>query len=190
MKLARVSIAALGLLLCSGGAYALPVTASFDVHANNDVWNFGNGDGTKVGDPGLATGIDLTAGDYFSVVVDDPADTWLFCGGADASCRVDADGRRANGTFFGTYTDAGFSAHHGTLVGRIGAGGFFAIGTAGFFGTANATGQLHLYHWDHNANNSETIAVTFTAPEPGAVALLGLGLAAISVVRRRRAGRI
>lgn len=176
-------------LFFSTSTFAGLIVENFDVHANNNVWNEGQGgDNILNGDPGLATGILLELGDVFSAEVTNIADTWNFCS-PSSTCTVNADGIRSNGTTHGVYTDASFSANYGALVGRIGLGDFFAIGTAGFSGAANAIGELKLYHWDHNNNNSGTINVNVTTsydvPEPSSFMLMILA-ASIGVFARRK----
>ena len=57
------------------------------------------------------------------------------------------------------------SALFGTLVGRIGDGNFFSIGTS-FDGTAANAGVLSLFAWDSNSeDNSGDIRVTVTTPD-------------------------
>lgn len=114
-------------------------------------------------------------------------DTWNFCS-PNASCTIDADGvRPASNTILGLYANSGFSFAFGTLVGRVGSGDFFKIGTAGFSGAANAAGELKLFHWDHNTNNSGSIAATVSAvPLPASLVFLPAGLGALGVAGRRR----
>ena len=170
------------VVIASSAAHA--VTQTFDVHANNHVWNNGNGFN---GNLGLATGFFFDIGDEFSVKVDDPKDTWNFCS-PSASCTINADGvRPASNTILGIYSNSGFSFAFGTLVGRVGSGDFFKIGTAGFFGNANATGELKLFHWDHNTNNSGSLRATVSAvPLPASLAFLLAGLGALGIAGRRR----
>jgi len=179
-----LSTTALAVLISATAGFA--ATMPFDVHANSHVWNNGSGFGSNLG---LATGLSFGLGDTFSVSVDNPLDTWNFCS-PSTSCTVDADGRRpASGTFLGTYSNGGYSNYYGALVGRIGAGAFFAIGTAGFSGPANAVGELVLFHWDHNTNNSGSLAVTVeyeTVPLPASLPLMLLGLGAVGYAGRRR----
>jgi hypothetical protein len=137
------------------------------------------------GGTGLATGINLTAGDPFQITVD-PEDTWSL-GNSDPSSREStADGLPAYGNFdFGS-----FSALYGTLVGRIGAGDFFLIGTS-FIGPANSTGELLLYNWDSNtSDNTGSLLAQVTTDEgvnvplPPALLLLGSGLLGLGAARR------
>ena len=127
-----------------------------------------------------------------TISVDDVLDTWSFCAPQYSGCNVDADGvRPASNTVLGTYSSTGFAFAYGTLVGRIGLGDFFAVGTTGFSGAANASGRLSLFHWDHNTNNGGSIAATVSyspspVPLPAGLPLLLGGLAAIWVARRRR----
>lgn len=185
-------VAALACFTTMMATSGMAAVMSYDVHANTNVWNEGKGaDDILNGDPGLATGLTFALGDSFEVAVDNPADTWNFCS-PSASCTVNADGvRPALGTVLGTYSDAGASFSYGTLVGRVGLGAFFAIGTAGFDGTANAAGELKLYHWDHNNNNSGSLAVSVTynttpIPLPAGLSLLLTGMAGFGALRLRK----
>ncbi len=189
MKIATL-VAAIGLLAMSA-TQSHALVMDYNVHANNNVWNEGKGvDNILNTDPGLDTGLILEIGDVFQVDVVDPNDTWNFCS-PSASCTVDADGRRpASGTFLGTYSDSGYSQNFGALVGRVGTGDFFLVGTAGFDGPATSAGLLRLYHWDHNTNNSGSIQarVTFEVapvPLPASLPLLLAGLCGLGFIKRR-----
>ncbi len=91
------------------------------------------------------------------------------------------------GTDFGIWSQNGHSAAYGTLVGEIG-GQWMTLG-ANFSGVAPAAGTLHLYYWDsNNGDNSGSIAFNIAAvPEPSAYLMLGAGLVALSVLRKRKA---
>lgn len=181
LKLLRAACVALALVPASGFA----ATLGFDVHANNHVWNNGSGYG---GNLGLDTGLDFNAGDVFSVNVADIYDTWNFCvGGSLASCEVNAAGERSDTTILGNYANSGSSFAYGMLVGRVGNGDFFEIGTSGFIGAADATGRLSLFHWDHNTNNDGLISVkvnTAVVPLPAGMTLLLSALGVFGLVRR------
>lgn len=94
------------------------------------------------------------------------------------------------GANFGLHNQHGLSLPFGRLVGEI-AGGFFDVGTF-FSGPAPATGALNLYYWDSNSgDNTESIRVTVRTPDaavpaPGALALLGVGLAALGLAGQRK----
>lgn len=151
-----------------------------------------------------ASTIMLTAGESFSVVVA-ATDLWnagalprwsnadgltgnLFATGSD-------DSGMATGTLigqsFGLYTQGNLTAAYGTLVGQIGTGDYFAIGT-NYSGVATSSGVLKLYYWDSNyGDNTEHISANITAvPEPSSLALMlaGLGVAGTMVRCRRRQG--
>ncbi len=190
MKLYALIAAACLLAVSATQSHALVVT--LDVHANNNVWNGGKGgDNILNTDPGLSTGLILEIGDVFQVDVVNPNDTWNFCN-PSASCTVDADGRRpAFGTFIGNYSNSGFSEKFGALVGRVGTGDFFLVGTAGFDGPATSAGLLRLYHWDHNNNNSGTIQARASfevapVPLPASLPLLLAGLCGFGFISRRK----
>ena len=185
----KMTVAAVvAALMCATSAFA--TTMSFDVHANNHVWDDGTGHN---GNLGLATGITLAAGDTFTADVATAGDTWNFCtSGSVSSCEVNADGvRPASNSILGAYSSAGFSFAYGALVGRIGSGDFFQIGTAGFDGPANASGELFLFHWDHNTNNGGSILVNVSVapsqiPLPAGLPLIAGGLAAFGFIGARK----
>jgi hypothetical protein len=144
--------------------------------------------------------VSLVAGNSFSVSVDTD-DLWS----AGALPRwSDADGLTGDrfatgsdesgeaagtliGANFGLHSQGNLSAAFGTLVGQIGSGDFFAIGTS-FSGIASATGTLKLYYWDsNNGDNRGSITATINVvPEPETYALMLAGLGAIGFVARRR----
>jgi hypothetical protein len=97
------------------------------------------------------------------------------------------------GRNYGTYNQDGFSFPYGALVGKL-SNTYFLLGT-NFSEPAPADGTLLLYYWDsYLPDNEGSITVTVDVPtrlateqrvpEPGTLALIGVGLAA-GVVRRR-----
>lgn len=186
---AFAAVVCLAALAAAGAANA----ATFDVQA------YAN---SSSGGTGLET-LNLTAGQSFSVSVD-PTDLWnagalprwsnadgltgnLFATGSD-------DSTESVGTLigqdFGLYSQGNLSAAYGTLVGQIGGGDFFVVGTQ-YAGSAATSGMLKLYYWDSNfGDNSQYVSANVAAvPEPETYALMLAGLAAVGfVARRRRAG--
>ena len=173
-------------MLLAGATNAATVV----VDATADSWNSGTG-------TGLDTGIALDAGESFSVSV---ASTDLWSAGelprwsnADGltgtllATGTDESGLPA-GTVIGTDFGLLGSFAYGELVGRIGNGAYFAVGTS-FNGTANAAGTLKLFYWDtYTGDNSGSVAATITVvPEPTTMALLLAGLGIVGGLARRRA---
>ena len=177
-------------LLLAGAAQAATVV---DVDAVADSWNSGAG-------AGLDTGVALTAGQTFTVTagVDDlwsagPLPRWsnadglkgdLFATGSDESGQ-------APGTLIGQDFGLLGAFHYGELVGQIGGGAFFAVGTS-FAGAADASGDLKLFYWDtFTGDNSGSVSATVSVvPEPASLALMLAGLGIVGGVARRRAKRL
>jgi hypothetical protein len=143
---------------------------------------------SSTGGAGALTGISLTFGQAFTVSAGltdlwnaGPLPRWSNADGLIAPLLAtgsDDSGQSAGtliGSIFALYTQDGLTAAYGSLVGQIGAGAFFLVGT-NFSGTANATGQLSLYYWDeNNGDNTGSIAATISASAvPGPIVGAGL----------------
>ena len=152
------------------------------------------------GGSGSSTGVFLTVGQDFTVTVN-PNDLWN-AGALPRWSNADGltgpryavagdDSGQAPGTLigsdFGLWTQNGLSLPYGTLVGKIGGGSFFEIGTS-FSGAANATGELKLYYWDSNfGDNTQYVTATISAvPEPSTWAMMILGFTGVGFLAYRR----
>lgn len=151
------------------------------------------------GGVGYNTGIGLTAGNLLTISVA-ASDLWsagalprwsdanglvgdLFATGSDES--GEAAGTKI-GTNFGTWTQDGFTAPYGALVGKIG-NSYQLLGT-NFNGPAWDTGTLSLFYWDSNSgDNGASIDVNIAAvPEPAAWAFMLVGFAGVGFAMRRK----
>jgi hypothetical protein len=152
---------------------------------------------------GVST-VSLTAGQNFVVAVNTD-DLWnagalprwsnadglvadLYATGSDESGY--AAGTKI-GQSFGTWTQDGFTAPYGALVGKLGTD-YMLLGTF-FQGVASTSGTLELFYWDeNNFDNSQFITATIRVgqapvPEPSTYGLLGAAaLAGIAALRRRK----
>jgi len=147
-----------------------------------------------------ATVFNLVAGQSFSLSVS-PTDLWsagalprwsnangligdLYATGSDESGQPAGTPIGAN---FGIYSQGNLSAPFGALVGRIGAGDFFLVGTS-YNGTAANSGMLQLFYWDsNNYDNAQQVTVTVDASVPDGgttMALVGFGLLSLGAIRR------
>ncbi len=174
-------------------AFLFSIFGSFNAHAVVvDVFAKAN---SSTGGYGAITGLNVSIGDRL-VVNADVNDCWS----AGASPRTsNADGLNGgpfcepNGAF-PQWTQAGVTANYGTLMGKIGALNFFAIGTA-FDQVMAEAGNLLLYYWDSNAgDNSGSVQVTARLipgqgtqlPEPGIIGMVIMGFGLL-LYRKRRA---
>lgn len=151
------------------------------------------------GGVGYNTGIGLTAGNILTISVA-ASDLWsagalprwsdanglvgdLFATGSDES--GEAAGTKI-GSNFGTWTQDGFTAPYGALVGKIG-NSYQLLGT-NFNGPAWDTGTLSLFYWDSNSgDNGASIDVSIAAvPEPAAWAFMLFGFAGVGFAMRRK----
>ena len=176
-------------LLLAGTAHAAVV----DVDARADSYRSGAGTG--------ALAATLSAGETFTITV--AADDLWSAGGVPLwsnanglSANLFATGSDDSGAAAGTQIgkNAGFlntadgAFRYGELVGRIGNGQYFAVGT-NYSGEAAVAGDLRLFYWDsYSGDNLGSVAATVTAvPEPASIALVLAGLGIIGGLSRRRA---
>jgi hypothetical protein len=176
---------------------ALPAQAvSFNVGANAN---------SSTGGTPLNTGLSFTAGQSLSITAS-PTDLWsagalprwsnanglignLFATGSDESGQVLGT---LIGQNFGNYTQGGFTAAYGSLIGDIG-GTKFKIGT-NFNATAPTTGVLSLLYWDeNNGDNTNSILVNVNpstaVPEPSSFLIYPVGAFALFRLRRQMSAR-
>jgi hypothetical protein len=170
----------------------------FAASARAALYNVSAISNSLTGGAGSAT-INLTEGQAFTVTAD-PNDIWssgpiprwsnadglirnLYATGTDESGQVSGT---LIGQNWGFYAQGLFSAPYGSLVGRIGTGSFFLIGTT-YSGSASTTGTLSLYYWDSNNgdNLGNIVADVSAVPIPGALLLFGPGLAGLAILRKR-----
>ncbi len=162
--------------------------ALFDVHARENSSTGGSG----------APTISLSDGQAFTVSVD-PLDLWnagALPRWSDANGLIedllatgsDESGQAAGtliGKDWGLWTQNGFSAPYGALVGQIGSA-YILLGTS-YSGTAPSAGVLNLFYWDsYSSDNTENIQASVNVvPLPAAVWMLGAGLIGLVAIRRR-----
>lgn len=176
--------------LGSGLASAVP----FDVSALNNSSNIHEITHVVQGSP-LATGLFFDTGDSFTASAD-VDDLWRAGTDAGGVRESNADGLTGlpphGGSDFGLVEGDGFFAPFGTLVGRLGAGNYFVIGTSYSSGPLVLSGptQLELFYWDTFTNdNSGSVSVdiqTAAVPEPATLLLLGSGITGLALRRRRK----
>ena len=176
-------------LLLAGTAHAAVV----DVDARTDSYRSGTGTG--------AFATTLAEGETFTITAS-ATDLWSAGGSSywsnanGLSANLFATGSDDSGAAAGTQIgkNAGFyhtadgAFRYGELVGRIGDGQYFAIGTS-YTGEAAIAGDLYLFYWDsYSGDNKGSVSATVTAvPEPASIALVLAGLGIIGGLSRRRA---
>jgi len=176
------------------------------IEFNVDAQTHASSTDTGANGTGLSTGIIFNVGDMItgSASTTDlwsagPLPRWsnadglvadLFATGSDES--GEAAGTKI-GKDWGLWTQNGFSAPYGSLVGAIGSS-YYLLGTS-FNLTATEAGELLLFYWDSKlaSDNSESIAVSIddlsAVPVPAAVWLFGSGLVGLFGIGRAKRGK-
>ena len=166
----KFSRAALGAALLAVSGLAAASTGVVDAKDNS-----------LIGGTAFDTGVFLSIGESFSVTAN-AADLWNNSG-TDPTYVSNADGHPSQAGSIGGLTDS-----IGSLVGEIGNGPLFHVGTS-YSSFAGVQGELKLFYFDSDAyNNTGSVDVEVsTVPEPANLALMGLALGAFALTRRRKA---
>ncbi len=170
IKFSRAALGAALLAVSGLAAAATTTTGVVDAQANS-----------LIGGIAFDTGVFLTVGESFSVTAN-AADLWNNSG-TDPTYVSNADGHAFQAGEIGGLVDS-----IGSLVGEIGNGPLFHVGTS-FSSLAGMQGELKLFYFDSDAwNNTGSVRVAVSAiPEPANIALMGLALGAFALSRRRKA---
>ena len=168
----KISRAVLGAALLAVSGLAAANATDFTVSAK---------DNSVAGGSALDTGITLSTGESLTITA-----SGLWQNDPDTATWQSGPDGHSNSTYTDVASNQTFDI--GALIGKIGSGDYFLIGSS-FTGTANAAGVLDLFYWDSDAyNNSGSVTAAVTAvPEPANMALMGLALGAFALTRRRKA---
>ncbi len=137
----------------------------------------------------LNTHISLNAGDTLSIHVD-PGDMWSAGNNHPMSRKSNADGLgNPLGGNYGLYSSGGSTFHFGSLIGRIGSGDYFFVGS-GFNQKIETSGELTLLYWDNNYRDnrgsiSADISVNNPVPISSTLLLFGAGVCGLVGLRMR-----
>jgi hypothetical protein len=138
----------------------------------------------------LDTGLYVTAGELLAISV---PNRQIWSGGGSGPSNADglAWGRRRGSTNHArTYTYDSQTFPIGALVGRIGDGPYFLVGTD-FQQVAQTSGDLSLLYWDsYYGDNYGSVMATVSetsVPVPSALILFATGLSGLFVLKKGRA---
>ena len=157
--------------LVSTAASALPVTITVNSQTPIESWQ--------------DTGVTLSAGQTYNFSVVNPETLWSAGSEYPYSRDSTANGIDPVASGYGQWTEYGFTANYGALVGEAGST-FFLIGTS--LTTSGLSGDLKVGYWDsYYPDNSGTQTLTISAvPESSTWAMMVLGFAGVGFVAYRR----
>jgi opacity protein-like surface antigen len=129
------------------------------------------------------TGLTLSAGTTYNFSVINPATLWS--AGSNSPFPRDSNANGINPGYYGQWTEYGFTANYGALVGEVGST-FFLIGTS--LTTSGLSGDLKVGYWDSfYPDNSGTQTLSISAvPETSTWAMMILGFLGVGFVAYRR----
>lgn len=188
-------LAALFSAVFSVAAQAATLTKTVEVFALENSTNLLNTSPAGFTAPqALATGVILNIGDSFTVTA---SGSWSLDANASTPPPAVATFYGPDGTnLYGSVLIGGNTINFGSLVGRIGGGAYFKVGSL-FTGTAGASGELFLAALDNDFfNNGGSVTARVEYPGPNghvpAVPLPAGGLLSLSalglLLARRRKG--
>ncbi len=128
------------------------------------------------------TGLTLSAGTTYNFSVVDPATLWS--AGSDSPYPRELNANGINPAYYGQWTEYGFTANYGALVGEAGST-FFLIGTG--LTTIGLSGDLKVGYWDsYYPDNSGAQTLSISAvPEVSTWAMMILGFLGLGFVAYR-----
>jgi len=158
--------------LVSTAASALPVTVVVDAVTPIGSW--------------VDTGVTLSAGQTYNFSVVDPATTWSAGSDLPYSRSSTANGIDPVASGYGQWTEYGFTANYGALVGELGST-YFLIGTS--LTATGLSGDLKVGYWDsYYGDNSgaQTLTISAAVPEPATWAMMISGFMGVGFLAYRR----
>ncbi len=160
--------------LVSTAASASPVTVTVDALTSIGSW--------------VDTGVTLSAGQTYNFSVVNPDTLWSAGSESPYSRDSTANGIDPVASGYGQWTEYGFTANYGALVGEVGST-YFLIGTSLI--TSGLAGDLKVGYWDsYYGDNSGTQTLTISAvPESSTWAMMVLGFAGVGFLAYRRKNR-
>ena len=171
--LGSTALVAAAFVAATGSAQAMlpSATQSFDVFARENSLATSTHDASP-----LDTGITFAVGDALHITA-----SGLWNGGACGDIGPEGTNCFGNGLP---------GINYFSLIGRVGAGSFFKIGSS-YDGIADAAGTLILAYLDTDSSNNSgfvTAVVSLPVPEPETYALMLGGLGILGLATRKRLG--